>query len=1624
MTQTASDAQESQATFGTEPPPPSNIKPTLTPFSADKPATDEIPKTNGHHDDNSKDEGPPAKKRRVSETAPSPRRKLESPPWKKSVADGPSSFTQDGIRKSGRTNRIPLELQPPSAKRQTRGAVQKTYSVKGKFGNANGTHQTRDTSNQPVNGSKKTASAGTLSSHLAQKSPSKSGISPKRYHRKSMPSEPKPTPGRQHRRLSAPKTPQSAPSRHLPERSRRSERNGDTGQHDDSTRRSSLKEEVHHGESPKAKLSRIKFRVKPASLPLTHPGLVLPRPKRYATLEEFLDAGRNIPIEAGGLRSLEDGPKYTSGGPIKDAALMLRLEEAAKPGGLLSPEVCSIYEPPEPEHIPEQYAHRDHMNRAAIEFRRLMFIEQRKHRASAKRLAEACRDEWYRRQPKSAEQLEAEEAKAAENRYRFLVKTLQATWGNVRAEVNRQRLLEWEAQEQDRVRKALNEAVDKSTLKLQAQGAFRDSELPTDEEESGESDEDGEPGSDSESSPEDRESNMSSTASDADEEHATLDGAEDENLTQEQLRQKYSSLPSVPAQTEDVDMADADESLPTPGSDLEDIFDDSDESIDMDDDLGSSDEERGSADEDASDEDDEESEDPGESSLLGFLAPSDIQKEIELDQANPESTLEPGSPASKQDKNEDVELLDTAEEQPSEREPLVGSSETPTEPNTAGLESVEPAPAPGSDHSSLPTPRTTQTKPSEVDSSSSVDAHQISRQATQSSTPQPGSLLKTPIPFLLRGTLREYQHYGLDWLAGLYANNTNGILADEMGLGKTIQTIALLAHLACEHQVWGPHLIIVPTSVILNWEMEFKKWCPGFKILSYYGSIEERRKKRIGWRDDDSWNVCITSYQIVLRDQQVLKRRAWHYMILDEAHNIKNFQSQRWQAMLTFNTRARLLLTGTPLQNNLTELWSLLYFLMPSDGTEQGVGGFANLKEFQDWFKKPSEQILEHGREKMDDEAKAIIAKLHKVLRPYLLRRLKADVEKQMPAKYEHVEFCRLSKRQRELYDSFLSREDTRETLGSGNYLSIINCLMQLRKVCNHPDLFLDRPIMTSFPMQKSAIGDFEIKERLVRRLLGGDDPMTKVSLEFLNLVPTKHERLSGTVTARSAMLSAQRVLMDMREAQRNRAQNALTNLDPSTAKSNLVYLESASRWGRFEELQHCVYLNALRRQQKPIYGKQLVELLTIGVNDRPFRPKPQRRDQWLTWLHNKSPALASMVPTLQFRAETLESTVRKFACVTPPVVAKDITSFALTRTGVKMVKTAIDTSAKDPFHEARMGLSIQFPDKRLLQYDCGKLQTLDKLLRKLQAGGHRALIFTQMTKVLDILEQFLNIHGHKYLRLDGNTKVEQRQILTDRFNNDTRILAFILSSRSGGLGINLTGADTVIFYDLDWNPAMDKQCQDRCHRIGQTRDVHIYRLVSEHTIEANILRKANQKRMLDDVVIQEGEFTTDYFNKISVQDVMGEDSGLLDGDAAASAAMDRVLGGPDNSNNVQRVLAQAEDREDVAAARVAERELEQTDAADFDENAVTASATPAAVDTPQEVVDSVAGEGTPVAYEMNAGEEGEEDELNAWGKPIKSTDDYMLKFMASELKNTPVELPKDKSKKGRDRSHRPHRVR
>lgn len=1640
---------------------------------------DTISAPNGHdaenhnsHDDDGSER--PAKRQRTQDRTPPPsakKPKPESPPWKQAAADGPTSFTEGGRRKSGRINLLPLQLQPQGKKRTTRGSL----------GGKTKTHQKEEQS--ASSRSSRTAAAAPVSRQMR-----KSSIS------HSAPNSSSKTPAK--RQAPAPKfatrTRRRTPSppvytRHST-RPMRSSRHANTDGND----------ELDVSQSP-----RIRLRAgRSGEIPLVHPGQVPKRPKLGINFEDFWVRAGNLPVEEGGLQASEDGPYYTDELALRDARTILRIEDETEPGGLLAPGRCSLFAPEGDDDIPKQWARQDHLVKAVANFRKLLVGEQQRHRFAAKKLAEACRDEWVRRQPKSTEQLEAEARELCLARYKQVLKAMTGTWENVRAYVNKQRLEEWEVEEQKRVKAALNEAVSLSERKLQARQAGLDSEALSDDDGfddlsddmsdgmnglgQGDSDLASDEGSDNDS---DEDSDVMSSSEDEDGDD--IKDVADEGLTQEQLRSKYANIPDFDPSNEDA--TDAATDAPTDaattqvGAETTDAgAETTDESIDMDDDMGSSD--LGEA--AGSDESEEEESEDDAGGMLGLLFGKSELKQFERETDSEESTAavvvaeEQSVFGDALDDEDEVTLiqhpdsLEKTEEQSlikSETDDLVnGEQENDGDApmTSAGMDamemdekSVEPdaitKPVQAQDEDGDGTmadvaeeaaeeavvdrkpvspetdlvlnpqtlqpsqsPDTTETKASDVGSSSALVPVKDAMDDGRSVSPHKQSTHKIEVPFLLRGTLREYQRDGLDWLAGLYANHTNGILADEMGLGKTIQTIALLAHLAGHHEVWGPHLVIVPTSVMLNWEMEFKKWCPGFKILAYYGTQDERKRKRQGWNNDDVWNVCITSYQLVLQDQQVFKRRRWHYMILDEAHNIKNFKSQRWQTLLGFNTRARLLLTGTPLQNNLTELWSLLFFLMPA---QNGVGGFADLQEFHEWFRKPESQILESGREQMDEEAKAIISKLHKVLRPYLLRRLKADVEKQMPAKYEHVEFCRLSKRQRELYDGFLSRSETKETLSSGNYLSIINCLMQLRKVCNHPDLFIDRPIMTSFRQGCSVPAEYQVAEQRVQRILLREDRMRKVDLGFLNLVPTKQESQSSTACDRVAQLSSYRTMIDMKEAQHARAQQTYPQLDPSTVLSTVGYQESASRWGRFEELQHTVYVNALRRQQKPIYGSNLVAMLTMDAHKRSYRPRPKVSRFIMSWFEDESSHIKALTPDLADRADEYKPLIEKFTCVTPSVVTRDLNQVLLGRqSAARFTDEDLKLSAPvrwapflpkeaptDPWHEARMRHTIQFPDKRLLQYDCGKLQALDKLLRKLQSGGHRALIFTQMTKVLDILEQFLNIHGHKYLRLDGATKVEQRQILTDRFNNDPRILCFILSTRSGGLGINLTGADTVIFYDQDWNPAMDKQCQDRCHRIGQTRDVHIYRLVSEHTIEANILRKASQKQMLDDVVIQEGEFTTDYFNKMSIKDVLADKvDDTSEGVSAADAALDRVLGGPDSGRDqrtVGRALEQAEDREDVAAARVAEKEIHDDDA-DFTEKASgpVSGASTAQQGPPLDKPDVVFGDDGQVV----------EVEYSAYGQRMGTIDEFMLAFMREALRYTKLDLPKDKKKakkKGKD---------
>ncbi len=1624
-----------------------------------------------HEEDNGID-APTNKKRKLTDPPTgkksAPGSRPISPPWKKVTVEGPTSFVEEGRRKSSRTNYVPVELLPQADKRKTRAAInQGSPASKNKYRGAfKGPPLTTPASTQTQTPSnvKRSQSAGKLAVNIVARLPTKSS----QPTNATTSDDPPPPPKRSHKKKIRPlpesPIPSHSPQPSNPHQTRRAARGSEVGATPSRTlgpisngwhtnEEEELEELVEVDSNQR--FQRLSLTVRMPTVNVQHPGHVLPK-RNHDSFQEWFEKEGRLGLEIG-----DPDPTMTERSASEEARLRTRINEAANPGGLLSEDRCSFFKPEKFDPPLRQYTHQDRLVAHAIYFQKLLGQENAKHRRNAKECARMVADfvqrrelekynMWKQGQPKTEEEIAQEQYDAAKEVWEQIREDLKKKWAMVTETVEASRLQRWQ-EEQDRLGKeALNEVIDKSEGYMMKQRIRRNSH-GSDDESDGEDASVGE-GSDSRSGADSEDEVNMSSQSDSDEDQAVVD--DDAGLTQEELRRKYATVPSLEenqppdSKVPDRDHMDVDipshslapeETIINPAIENDEtssapdlaqegpphspvaldevddaLIDDSDESTDMDDDTSDNDE---SSEEDESD--DEQSADEERAGLLGFFSKSQLEPDTELTGEEKHETSRDEEEAS-EDEAEEVSLIPDATQGPT---PSATTSEEPhTEVREERAMSItRPArefEATTSANSDIAILKAAEEKPP-----LSQDFRSLVQDTSLPTTPMSNNPSKTPVPSLLRGTLREYQHFGLDWLAGLYAAGTNGILADEMGLGKTIQTIALLAHLAVEHEVWGPHLIVVPTSVMLNWEMEFKKFLPGFKIITYYGTQEERRKKRQGWLDNDKWNVWITSYTLITNDQQIFKKKAWHYMILDEAHNIKNFQSLRWQTLLTFRTRARLLLTGTPLQNNLTELWSLLFFLMPADSAETGIGGFADLQEFTDWFRKPVEQILEHGRDVMDDDARAIVAKLHRVLRPFLLRRLKADVEKQMPGKYEHVVYCKLSKRQRYLYDGFMSRAQTRETLASGNTFSIMNALMQLRKVCNHPDLFETRQITTSFAMPKSAIADFEIKELLIRRRLLQDDPANTVDLNTVNLLPGANEEFSALETIQKQRVGALGAFRQFSSQQWARMDHNLP-FDATSVKSALASYASTAKYDTYERLRQAAYLTSLRSQRRPLYTRDKIERLKFGIKTLPHPLIPERRAQLSDWYSRMSPALQDMVLTMPNRAKALETTVQKFACVTPSVVATDMVPLTLCRRGVEVVQSAKQVYPQDPFHEARMRLSIAFPDKRLLQYDCGKLQRLDTLLRTLQAGGHRALIFTQMTRVLDILEQFLNIHGHRYLRLDGATKIEQRQILTERFNRDDRILAFILSSRSGGIGINLTGADTVIFYDLDWNPAMDKQCQDRCHRIGQTRDVHIYRLVSEYTIEANILRKANQKRMLDDVVIQEGEFTTDYFNNMSVKDMIGDEA-LDDRDADANAAMDRVLGG---GRGTGRVFEAVEDQEDITAAKEAEKEI-ANEAIEFDEKGAATPKTPGPP-TPGEMMpppkpsqdDDVERTTT-----MEAAESGLANPTAMLSpdaeEELPSCDDYMLRFMEWHFEDIPVQPPVDKSKKkskkGKELGHR-----
>ncbi|XP_069353594.1 E1A-binding protein p400-like [Eulemur rufifrons] len=354
--------------------------------------------------------------------------------------------------------------------------------------------------------------------------------------------------------------------------------------------------------------------------------------------------------------------------------------------------------------------------------------------------------------------------------------------------------------------------------------------------------------------------------------------------------------------------------------------------------------------------------------------------------------------------------------------------------------------------------------------------------------------VKYNTPSLLYGALREYQKIGLDWLAKLYKRKLNGILADDAGLGKTVQVIALFAHLACNEGNWGPHLIVARSRNTLKWELELKRWCPGLKVLLYLGRPRGRRAKRQGWMEPNSFHICVTSYKQFFRDHHALARVRWKYLVVDEMQQIKNMTEKHWEVLFLLRSQHRLLLIDSPLHNTLPELWTMVHFLIP------GIS-----RPYLDFPVKTA-------NEENQDYCHKLVIRLHRMIQPFILRRSKRDVEKQLTKKYEHVLKCRLSNRQKALYDDVILQPRTQEALKSGQFVSVLHVLMKLQRICNHPDLINPRLSGSSYV---SEALEFRTASRILQALEPGVWKDTDMSIFDLIGVENKMTHYEAQVLPR-----------------------------------------------------------------------------------------------------------------------------------------------------------------------------------------------------------------------------------------------------------------------------------------------------------------------------------------------------------------------------------------------------------------------------------------------------------------------------------------------------------------------------
>lgn len=753
-------------------------------------------------------------------------------------------------------------------------------------------------------------------------------------------------------------------------------------------------------------------------------------------------------------------------------------------------------------------------------------------------------------------------------------------------------------------------------------------------------------------------------------------------------------------------------------------------------------------------------------------------------------------------------------------------------------------------------------------------------------------------PTILNCKMKDYQLRGLAWLVSLYDQGINGILADEMGLGKTLQTISFLAYLCEKEDNWGPFLVVSPKATLHNWQQEVTKFCPALKVLPYWGNKNDRNELRKYWshkrmyRRDSEFQVCITSYETLTVDEKYFNRVKWQYLVLDEAQAIKNSNSSRWRALLQFPCRNRLLLTGTPLQNKLSELWSLLHFIMPTI--------FDSHAEFADWFAK---DIEGHAQNNKILDAQTL-ARLRTLLDPFMLRRVKRDVESEMPPKTEVQLPCSLSARQRQLYGSIkanISPEELSRALvgGSGQAdisdrnSKLMNLVMQLRKVCNHPETFERRvpqspvqfqvpPPPTHVPLPPSVLMasnpanvPFDIT------LISRPEVVVRAPRRILELKIDRSYK-DNLLRERYGVWVRDRLRSEMyRENETGLAVLRFCG-GLSVSEVNHTMLDEATLWG-FNRLAELLDQQLLRVQELFFCGKlyEMGSHVTPGDNilTRACRVLMEPRSRLLRRKRSRvilpgHDSAAHMVARNTRFLKALRVYIPPVSAPVPELYYPGTPSSSrgigvddhLPYPGMPVRGENRDSGEVyeayrhlDASYGAHVGTApIKMPEAGRLIADCGKMVVLDPLLRRLKSEGHKCLIYSQFTKVLDILEDYCGKTGFKYVRLDGQSALADRRDIVAEWQTNEELFIFLLSTRAGGVGLNLTAADTVIFFDSDWNPTQDLQAMDRAHRLGQERPVTVYRLISRGTIEERMLIRAQQKSRINDLVIKGGGLNTE----------------------------------------------------------------------------------------------------------------------------------------------------------------------